>query len=112
MTGQALTILPGAPVPLPFFEVPIPGREGARDYLKIPTAEKLSFELWVRQSDEYAITLVDLSFASGHERFWGLLPSDEKLYSDAETGANGDTIDCVVAKGGRRLSFSASRQRQ
>lgn len=71
VTGQALATLSQAPTTLP---------------LTTPTIEKLSFELWVRESDEYAIRLSDLGFESGHERFWGSLPTDEELYGEIEPG--------------------------
>lgn len=52
----------------------------------VPTVESLTFELWVREADKNAISLTDLAFDSAHEKFWGLLPPDEKLYREAEAG--------------------------
>lgn len=72
VSGRGLATLPHHPMPLP---------------VNVPNVEKLSFELWVRQSDEYAITLNDLAYESAHERFWGLLPTDEELYGEMEAGA-------------------------
>jgi len=71
VTGPAVTILRDHPTPLP---------------LRIPTVESLTFELWVRDGDKNAISLSDLAFGSAHENFWGLLPTDEKLYREAEMG--------------------------
>ena len=71
VTGPAVTILRDHPTPLP---------QG------IPTVESLTFELWVRDGDKNATSLSDLAFESAHERFWGLLPTDEKLYREAEMG--------------------------
>lgn len=59
-----------------------------------PTAERLSFEIWVRQAEEYSISLSDLGFAPGHERFWARLPTDEEVYrvSDEIEAENPATI--------------------
>jgi hypothetical protein len=43
-------------------------------------AERLSFEIWVRQAEEYSISISDLGFAPAHERFWANLPTDEEVY--------------------------------
>jgi len=45
-----------------------------------PAGERLSFEIWVRQAEEYSISLSDLGLAPDHERFWGKLPTDEEVY--------------------------------
>lgn len=45
-----------------------------------PSAERLSFELWVRQAEEYSISLSDLGFAPAQERYWAKLPTDEEVY--------------------------------
>jgi len=50
-----------------------------------PAGERLSFEIWVRQAEEYSISLSDLGFAPDHERFWGLLPTDEEVYRPTDT---------------------------
>jgi hypothetical protein len=59
-----------------------------------PAAERLSFEIWVRQAEEYSISLSDLGFAPEHERFWAKLPNDEEVYreSDSITTENPATI--------------------
>ncbi len=48
----------------------------------IPACERVTFELWVRKSEEYSVSLSDLGFESQHKRFWGSLPTDESLYQD------------------------------
>jgi hypothetical protein len=45
-----------------------------------PAAERLSFEIWVRQAEEYSISISDLGFASAHNRYWAALPADEEVY--------------------------------
>lgn len=45
-----------------------------------PRAERLTFELWTRQEDSYALHLSDLAFDARRPRFWGALPIDEQLY--------------------------------
>jgi hypothetical protein len=50
-----------------------------------PAGERLSFEIWVRQAEEYSISLSDLGFAPDHERFWSLLPTDEEVYRPTDT---------------------------
>ncbi|HET6980058.1 MAG TPA: phage tail sheath C-terminal domain-containing protein [Pyrinomonadaceae bacterium] len=72
VTGPAIAILPGAPATPP---------------TRVSNVESLSFELWVRDGDKNAISLGDLAFESSHEKFWGLLPADEKVYREAEMGA-------------------------
>src|SRR5215217_3558152 len=59
-----------------------------------PAGERLSFEIWVRQAEEYSISLSDLGFAPDHERFWAGLPTDEEVYrlSDSLTSENPATI--------------------
>lgn len=59
-----------------------------------PAAEVLSFEIWVRQAEEYSINISDLGFAPAHERFWGNLPTDEQVYrlTDAIQPENPSTI--------------------
>lgn len=52
-------------------------------------AERLSFELRVRKGEEYALTLGDLAFGRGHERFWGRLPTDAEIYRADETAPAG-----------------------
>jgi hypothetical protein len=50
-----------------------------------PAGERLSFELWVRQAEEYSISLGDLGLAPDHERFWAQLPTDEEVYRPTDT---------------------------
>jgi len=50
-----------------------------------PAGERLSFEIWVRQAEEYSISLSDLGFAPDHERFWAQLPTDEEVYRPTDT---------------------------
>ena len=59
-----------------------------------PAGERLSFEIWLRQAEEYSISLGDLGFAPDHERFWGKLPTDEEVYrpSDSVTAENPATM--------------------
>ena len=59
-----------------------------------PAGERLSFEIWVRQAEEYSISLSDLGFAPDHERFWAKLPTDEEVYhlSDSITAENPATM--------------------
>ena len=45
-----------------------------------PAGERLSFEIWVRQAEEYSISISDLGLAPDHERFWAKLPTDEEVY--------------------------------
>jgi hypothetical protein len=44
------------------------------------SAERLSFEFWLKKENEYALSLSDLAFDSRHERFWGKLPTDENYF--------------------------------
>lgn len=69
LTGNAFRIV-AAPNPLP---------------AAIPAGERLSFELWVRKAEEYAISLSDLGFAPDHERFWGRLLTDEEIYRETDS---------------------------
>lgn len=50
-----------------------------------PAGERLSFELWVRQAEEYSISISDLGLAPDHERFWAKLPTDEEVYGPTDT---------------------------
>lgn len=47
----------------------------------LPVVEKLTFELWTREEDGTISHLSDLGFAAQHPRYWGVLPTDEQLYS-------------------------------
>jgi len=44
-----------------------------------PTVERLAFELWLKRGEQSFIKLSDLAFNGDHERFWGNLPTDERL---------------------------------
>lgn len=46
-----------------------------------PQVQRISFELWLKQDANSLLKLKDLAFNSGHERFWGNLPTDELLYN-------------------------------
>src|SRR6185369_11018833 len=52
--------------------------------ITLSACECLTFELWVRNGEEYSISLSDLGFVPGHERFWGQLPTDFEVYRDAD----------------------------
>ena len=69
LKGQGLWQLPGQPSDLP--DLP--------DY-----AERLTFELWGRQSSENPSRLSDLGFASPQPRFWDDLPTDAQFYAPGE----------------------------
>ncbi len=69
VSGQAVRAI-GTPNPLP---------------ATTPACERVSFELWVRKAEEYAISLSDLGFAEEHERYWAKLPSDVQLYRDSDS---------------------------
>ena len=69
LSGSAFRVV-AAPDPLP---------------VETPAGERLSFEMWVRQAEEYSISLSDLGFAPGHERFWAQLPADEEVYRPSES---------------------------
>jgi hypothetical protein len=51
----------------------------------LPDGERLSFELWTRSGDEYALTLGDLAFSSTHPRYFGQLPTDREAYDTDRT---------------------------
>lgn len=55
-------------------------REDADNPVSTPNVERLAFELWVKNGKQSFVKLSDLAFNSGHERFWGNLPTDEQLY--------------------------------
>jgi len=59
-----------------------------------PAGERLSFEIWVRQAEEYSISIADLGLAPDHERFWAKLPTDEEVYrlSDSVSTENAATM--------------------
>lgn len=50
-----------------------------------PAGERLSFEIWVRQAEEYSISISDLGLAPDHERFWAKLPTDEEVHGPTDT---------------------------
>ncbi|HVF45728.1 MAG TPA: hypothetical protein VM936_22060 [Pyrinomonadaceae bacterium] len=51
----------------------------------VRAAEKLSFELWVRHADAYALSIGDLGFHPEGARFWAQLPTDREVYLYDET---------------------------
>jgi hypothetical protein len=73
VSGPALAILSQPPTTLP-------GNPSA--------VERLTFELWVHQADQYSTKLSDLGFESQHERFWANLPTDAEVYRETEAGTN------------------------
>lgn len=52
------------------------------DVSSLVSCECLTFELSVRKQEDYSITLSDLGFLPGHDRFWGKLPTDIEVYRD------------------------------
>ena len=84
MTVEALTSAAEANVPMvlghAFRSI------GQPDPLPVdpPSCELLSLELWVRQEDEYSVSLGDLGFHQAHERFWARLPTDQEIYREPE----------------------------
>jgi hypothetical protein len=66
----------------------------------LSSAEVLTFELWVKQGDEYATQLGELGFAPNHPRFWAALPTDEALY---------DGLNEVFAEGRAEQGFEKER---
>src|SRR5215217_2208672 len=69
LSGSASRVI-DAPNPLP---------------IATPAGERLSFEIWVRQAEEYSISLSALGLAPDHERFWAQLPTDEEVYRATDT---------------------------
>ncbi|MEK6302418.1 MAG: hypothetical protein AABO41_17035 [Acidobacteriota bacterium] len=67
VTGRGMWLMNSAPGPMPD---------------KPRVCEKLTFELWARESDKAPLRLGDVGFEDGHSRFWGGLPTDEELYRD------------------------------
>jgi hypothetical protein len=61
--------------------------EAPANLSSLPACERLTFELWVRKGEEYSISISDLGFAPGHERFWGLLPTDLDVYQEPDPTA-------------------------
>jgi hypothetical protein len=55
--------------------------------------EKLSFELWVRRGSEETTRLTELGLNSPHPKFWGDLPTDKQLYSQAVYGQPAGAIE-------------------
>jgi Phage tail sheath protein subtilisin-like domain len=53
--------------------------------LNLKSAERLTFELWVRKDEEYATSISDLGLEAAHARFWGKLPTDEELYRESDS---------------------------
>ena len=63
----------------------VSGEPGGVRLDALARAERLSFELRVREGEEYALTLGDLAFGRGHARSWGRLPTDARVYRVDET---------------------------
>jgi hypothetical protein len=59
----------------------------------VPTVEKLTFELWVRQGDIQSTRLANLGFVKGHPRFWGSLPTDRQLYQSTDQTPSQDASE-------------------
>jgi hypothetical protein len=51
----------------------------------LPDGERLSFELWARSGDDYALTLGDLAFSANHARYFGQLATDAEAYNTDRT---------------------------
>jgi hypothetical protein len=49
-----------------------------------PSGERLNFELWCRQGEDYLLSLSDLGFESAHPRYWASLPTDAERYSETD----------------------------
>jgi len=67
VTGRGMWLVRNPPNPMPD---------------KPRVCEKLTFELWARESDKAPLRLGDVGFEDGHSRFWGGLPTDQELYRD------------------------------
>jgi len=73
--GRGLWWLPGAPA-----------QNALEDDGKIaPVGERLSFELWARKGNDYALTLGELAFGASHPRYFGQLPTDAEAYDADRT---------------------------
>ena len=51
------------------------------------SAERLTFEIWVRNDEDYSSSISELGLDAAHERFWGKLPTDEELYRESDPSA-------------------------
>ncbi|MDT5267889.1 MAG: hypothetical protein QOH49_75 [Acidobacteriota bacterium] len=67
--GQGFLVLPSAPTVLPE---------------ALPTGERLTFDLLVRQSENNPQRLGELGFAPGHPRYWGEWPTDARRFRTSE----------------------------
>jgi hypothetical protein len=80
MTVETATSLPdGTPI---VFGKPLRAIGAPSSLPTLSSADRLTFELWVRKDQEYSISLSELGFAGAHERFWGKLPTDEEVYRE------------------------------
>ncbi|HET8851364.1 MAG TPA: hypothetical protein VFN02_02475, partial [Ktedonobacteraceae bacterium] len=70
LTGPGLRLLAGAPAEV---------TAGAT-----AVCERLTFELWTRESSDAPTRLSNLTFGADHPRYWGALPTDEQLYDQVE----------------------------
>jgi hypothetical protein len=62
-----------------------------------PQVHRLSFELWLKQDTKTLLKLKDLAFNSGHERFWGNLPTDEGLFKTKQNSTANQTGNTISA---------------
>jgi hypothetical protein len=71
------------------------------------SAERLSFELWVKKENEFALSLSDLAFDSRHERFWGKLPTDENYFRSITEDPT-KTSSSIWQSSGEQIRFPLS----
>ena len=84
LQGQGLLLLGDAPAELT---------------AKTPVAcERLTFELWTRQSSDAPTLMSNLAFGAGHPRYWGELPIDEQLYDLTEAPSSTTPVNLWQAK--------------
>jgi hypothetical protein len=75
---------------------------------RLPAGELLTFELRVRQADDYALTISDLGFGASHTRCWRRLPTDEQVYRADETApVNRPAEELWQPLGERRFPLAA-----
>lgn len=73
--------------------------------VEAPNCQRLSFEIWVRKDEEYAVSLSDLGFAGAHERFWAKLPTDKEVYQDADPSATSAPATIIWSQVGDLFRF-------
>jgi hypothetical protein len=79
VSGRGLFHLPGGP----------PAADRAALTAALPVAERLGFELWIRQGEEGLLRSGELGFTAQSPLFWAALPTDAELYRGAEFRAVG-----------------------